>query len=123
MAKTVKTCECCGHPLPEQHATLGLTRTQLRIFQIVEKAGRAGIPRRDLMDVVYANDINGGPESENILNVHRTNMNRRLSPHGLTISVSRGHYSIWKVESLVREGDGGCVPFVDAPPLQPALVA
>jgi hypothetical protein len=93
-------CKCCGHPLPESNAALGLTRGQQRLFQFVEKAGRAGITRHDLMDRMYANDPNGGPDSLNVLNVQKTNMNRRLLKHGLKITTSRGHYSMWRLEKI-----------------------
>ncbi len=106
-----KICECCGHPLPDRHARLGLTRGQLRIFQIVEKAGTAGITRHDLMDKVYANDINGGPDSQNVLNVQKTKMNLRLLKHGLRIASTGGHYTLWRLEKIVQR--------VVSPPLAP----
>lgn len=110
----MKICECCGHPILDHHASLGLTRSQLKLFQILEKAGQAGISRTDLMDKMYADRIDGGPDSPNVLNVQKTYTNRRLLRHGLSIVTSGGHYALWRLEKIV--------PVVDSPSLAPSLV-
>jgi hypothetical protein len=96
----VKVCECCGHPLPSYHALLGLTRGQQRIFEIVEKAGKAGITADRVRDKLYADDANGGPDSPNVINVQRTKMNRALQEYDLKIRSTGGHHSIWRLEKL-----------------------
>jgi hypothetical protein len=96
----VKVCECCGHPLPSYHALLGLTRGQQRIFEIVEKAGRAGITAGRIRDTLYAYHPNGGPESRNVINVQRTSMNKRLEEYDLKIRSTGGHDAIWRLEKL-----------------------
>ena len=96
----VKVCECCGHPLPPYGVRGALTGVQLRIFDAIARAGQAGIPVRRIMEVVYADDVNGGPESMNIIAVVRKKMEPRLAAHGLQIKVRRGPGAVWKLEKL-----------------------
>lgn len=110
MSKPIKTCNCCGYPLIDDDTALGLTRAQLRMFKLIRRSGTAGITRADLMDAMYTNDITGGPESPNILNVHRVHMNKRLEAHGLTVASSGGWYSLWRVEKVAT---------IEAPSLVP----
>jgi hypothetical protein len=96
----IKTCECCGHPVPPYNTLKGLTPAQQRILEVVEKAGQAGISRRDIMDVVYRDDPAGGPASPNVLNVQKTKMQAVLQSYGLKIASEGGHYSLWRLEKI-----------------------
>jgi hypothetical protein len=71
---------------------------QRRIFELVRKAGQAGITRREMMEAIYAHDPNGGPENENIVNVQRARMRDKLAARGLRIVSNKGHYARWKIE-------------------------
>lgn len=97
----VKICQCCGHPLPEYGVRAVLTNLQLRIFDAVAHAGQAGIPAQRIMDVVYADDPSGGPESHNIIAVVRRQMEPQLMAYGLKIKTRRGPGSPhWTLEKL-----------------------
>ena len=96
----VKVCQCCGHPLPTIAVESTLTPLQARLYRAVKRAGRAGIDAQTLMDRVYADDPNGGPESRNILHVARKQMAPRLASHGLTIASSRGPGALWTLEKI-----------------------
>ena len=86
----MNTCNCCGHPLPDDDVTSCLTPMQIRIFTRVHRAGTNGIARKDLFDSVYADRADGGPLNENIIAVQALNMRQRLAPFGLTIRGSQG---------------------------------
>ena len=96
----MKACECCGHPVVEYDTLRGLTPAQQRIFNIVEKAGQAGITRKQLFDAMYSDDPNGGPDNPNVLNVQRVKMQYALEKHGLKITTTGGHYATWRIEKL-----------------------
>ena len=96
----VKVCECCGHPVPEFNTLRGLTPMQQKILDVVERAGAAGISRREIMDIVYRDDENGGPASPNVMNVQKTKMQAVLQNHGLKITSEGGHYSLWRLEKI-----------------------
>lgn len=59
----VPVCKCCGFPIVADEVGVVLTPLQRRIFNVVKRAGNAGIPSRDIIDIIYQNDINGGPNS------------------------------------------------------------
>jgi hypothetical protein len=99
-ASEVKVCACCGHPLPVYDTLKGLTPSQQRIFELVEKAGQAGVSRRELMDKIYGGNPNGGPSSPNVLNVQKTKMQIVLQSRGLKITSEGGHYARWRLEKI-----------------------
>ena len=96
----VRTCECCGHPLPEYEAILDLTSKQQKLFAILHKAGRAGIAAEGIMERLYGDDANGGPESANILTVMKFAMQHKLQKHGMKITCRRGPGSLWRLEAI-----------------------
>jgi len=99
-AVKVRTCECCGHPVPVYDALSKLTPFQQRIFSALESAGQVGLSRAELFERVYGHDPNGGPDCMNGLNVQRSKMAKALSKHGMKISSNKGHYARWKLEAL-----------------------
>lgn len=88
-SKSPEVCHCCGNPVFRDEVFNVLSGLQRRIFSVVKRAGQAGIPRRDIKDIVYANDPSGGPDT-NTISVAVCQMKPRLARFGLTI-VSRGH--------------------------------
>ena len=94
----VRTCECCGHPLPKYEVLIDLTPKQQRLFQIVHRAGRAGINYNGIVDMLYA-DKDGGP-SRNILSVMKVRMQPKLAKHGLKLVCRTGPDSHWRVEAI-----------------------
>jgi hypothetical protein len=58
-----------------------------RIWDVLQR--RPGISAADLVDAVYAEDPNGGPDTgRKTIHVHVSHMNRRLMREGMTI---KGH--------------------------------
>jgi hypothetical protein len=97
----VRTCECCGHPLPNDEVELALPHVKRRIFQAVKRAGRRGASIDMIMDYVYGDDPSGGPESTNVLHVHRGKMQPTLAKFGLKLTVDRpGPGASWTLEKL-----------------------
>lgn len=81
----VTMCCCCGQVLPPK---LKLPVVKQRIYDMV--ARHPGIRLQQLINHVYAEDPNGGPESLNIIHVHVHQINLIIIKHGLQI---RGHTS------------------------------
>ena len=99
----VKVCHCCGHPVPPEGVKAILAPRQLRMFEIVERAGQAGISGSDIMSMLYADDPEGGPASVNIVAVTATHIRKKLAPFGLTLRGRKGrgkgtHYKILPLE-------------------------
>jgi len=86
----VPVCKCCGHPLVSDEIGVVLTPLQRRIFNVVKRAGTAGISGGDIMDEVYANTRDGGPDSTNIIAVVANHANKRLSQFNIKIQGKRG---------------------------------
>jgi hypothetical protein len=110
----VTLCKCCGHPIVADEIGIVLTPLQRRIFNIVKRAGAAGISGRDIMDEVYANTQDGGPESTNIIAVVVNQMNRRLAQFSIKIQGRRGQGGVFKIERLKRHEVNSQVPTVEA---------
>src|SRR3954469_9602221 len=98
----VPVCKCCGHPIVSDEIWVVLTPLQRRIFNIVKRAGTAGISGKDIMEDVYANTINGGPDSTNIIAVVANQANRRLEQFSLKIQGRRGPGGLFTIERLKR---------------------
>lgn len=96
----VRTCECCGHPMPDDSVQESLTRMQRKLYNALVRAGTRGIPSADIMDAVYGDDPSGGPESYNVVHVMRCQIKDRLAQHGLAIKSRRGPGAIWRLEKI-----------------------
>lgn len=96
----VRTCDCCGHPLPEYEVLMDFTAKQQQLFAIVHRAGRAGIMAEQIMGKLYADDRDGGPESANILSVMHQAMKPSLQKHGLKFHTRRGPQGAWRLEKI-----------------------
>ena len=101
-AVRVPVCKCCGHPIVSDELGVVLTPLQQRIFKIVKRAGVAGIPGPDIMEMVYQNAPNGGPESTNIVAVVCSQMNKRLKQFNLHITGRRGPHGFFVLKPLVN---------------------
>lgn len=105
---SIRTCACCGHPLPDDSVLGALTPLQQRVFFAIKRAGSAGIQSTRVMDVVYAEDPNGGPENQNIIAVVAKQMNKRLARFGLVLRGRRGpggYYTLEKLENTDASPD------------------
>ncbi len=96
----VPVCKCCGHPIVADEIGVVLTPLQRRIFNIVRNAGTAGIRGKDVMEIVYANVRDGGPDSTNIIAVVASQMNHRLAQFSLKIQGKRGPGGLFTLERL-----------------------
>jgi hypothetical protein len=96
----VRTCKCCGHPLPDEGVLAALTPLQRRVFTAIQRAGPAGVPASQLMDIVYADDPTGGPVSTNIISVVANQMKPRLIPFGVQLRGKRGAGGYYVLEKL-----------------------
>jgi hypothetical protein len=83
-ARFPKVCSQCGHPLadPDRY---GLYPTQRRVFDVIARSGRAGVTRRDILALAWAEDPNGGPSTPTVVSVHVRAINLKIAPHGLVI--------------------------------------
>lgn len=98
----VPLCKCCGHPIVSDEIGVVLTPLQRRIFNIVRSAGTAGIRGKDIMEIVYANVLDGGPDSTNIIAVVASQANRRLAQFNLKLQGRRGPGGLFTIEKLPR---------------------
>ena len=96
----VGVCECCGHPLPPEGIDAELTPTQRKLYRAVKRAGKAGITNPELMDKLYADDPNGGPENTNIISVMMKRVRAVLASYGLTVRSTGGPGSRYYLELL-----------------------
>ena len=94
----VRTCECCGHPLPDLEIMLDLTNMQGRMFVAIQRAGRRGISGFALIEQIYK----GKPpkSAHKGLGVMKYNMEHVLQKHGLKMLARRGPGSIWRLEAI-----------------------
>lgn len=97
----VRTCECCGHPC---YATVGVDQfgpllqgKQRKYFELVEKAGVVGISVTALIERLYADDPDGGPESKSIASVMAGQINKKIKGFGIAIQSTRGHHSVYRL--------------------------
>ena len=99
----VPVCKCCGHPLVSDEIGVVLTPLQRRIFNVVKRAGTAGISGGDIMDEVYANTRDGGPDSTNIIAVVAGQANKRLSQFNVKIRGKRGVGGRFTLEKIGKK--------------------
>jgi hypothetical protein len=88
MTRRPQICPHCRRPFPPQLLVAGSVRQRL-VNAIANRPD--GITIAELMDVVYADDPSGGPETPNSLYVIKRFANRQLTPQGYRIEpTSRG---------------------------------
>lgn len=97
-------CPCCNQPLPETDVqwnaqtrtvlrggkAVSLAPVQARFFDVLWRARPERVPREAIVQRVYADDINGGPESPNQVSVLAWLLRKKLAPIGVTIAHGRG---------------------------------
>lgn len=102
-------CPCCKRPFPPSIAVQG--RIRQRLVDLV--AGRPdGITSSELMDLLYADDPNGGPENPVVVRSHVYQANKGLAQHGYTIKAhhpgSGARYKL--VELRIPQEPTSCRP-------------
>lgn len=107
MKTLTNACPCCGRQIDEaadmqwdaesgtftyQGKALRLSRIRSLIFDALWRArGRRIISHQQMMEHVYADDPNGGPESTNIISVQVNHLKKKLAPFGLTVTGFKGY--------------------------------
>jgi DNA-binding response OmpR family regulator len=92
MTTKPKCCPECGQPIAPD---VELSPILSRIYEFVRRHPRC--TRDQIIDHVYADDPNGGPESRHTIAVHIYRLNRVLRPYGIVVRATKGHganYSI-----------------------------
>jgi hypothetical protein len=83
-------CPMCGAPrVPEG---IALPKTKRRILDAVQR--HPGISAEELRTIVWADDVNGGPEDRKVLHVHVNQLNHLLAPHGIAVRSQGGGYQV-----------------------------
>jgi hypothetical protein len=87
-------CTHCGQTLPPPASmfdSLRLSPGQLRLAKLVLRAGEHGISGRRLFDLLYADDVDGGPVTGvDTLKVRVCMVNRKLAAIGKEIRAPKG---------------------------------
>lgn len=80
-------CACCGQTLPPVDPPgVKLTPRERRIYEIIQRAGKHGISADLVFDRVYADDRDGGPNTQlKIISVFVCSLNRKLPKAGQMI--------------------------------------
>jgi hypothetical protein len=100
MTRGARTCPTCHRPFPPKLIVHGPVRQ--RIVDAIENRPD-GITRAELLDIVYGDDIDGGPNDPNTISVLIKKANEELAAQGYCISpawLGRGaRYRLMKIES------------------------
>lgn len=99
MAPAVKRCACCGQIIPPADHPFRNAEVKRRIYDAISKHPE-GLNRRQVIEMVYGDDPNGGPEEMNVISVHVQKMNERLLDKGVKIASSGGPYSVYRLVAL-----------------------
>lgn len=88
-------CKYCGHPIHNENLERDLTPHQRNFYNILQKAGSAGLQAQDIADRLWAHDPNGGPVwARNCVSVMKRRINTKLRKHKIQVvtTVGAGHY-------------------------------
>jgi hypothetical protein len=91
-------CPSCGQIIAPQNPFDGQP-VKARIYDFIAKRS-GGVTTEELMEHIYADDPDGGPDSPKAIAVHISRMNDVLIPLGLRIASSLGRgavYRLWTV--------------------------
>jgi len=87
-------CPCCKQVVPPR---LFLPKMLQRIYDCVSRHP-AGVTRGQLMDDIYSDDPNGGPEGFSVISVHVMRLNKRLEQVDLRIKGTGGPGSVFRLQ-------------------------
>lgn len=84
--KKTRVCPCCRRPVPESYYPRALPTfggQQQRIFDIVRQNNSVGINCMRIVDLVYAEDPDGGPlGAQKVIHTQIGHINRKLKAVG-----------------------------------------
>ena len=100
-AKTT-LCPCCQQPVtldPMAEARAALAPLQRAVLDAVLR--RPGLSRDEIMDRVYSEDPNGGPDcGSSVIGAHLYQANKRLQRFGFRITCGSGRRTGYRLERL-----------------------
>jgi hypothetical protein len=97
LSRGFNLCPACRRELPPEIPITGRKRQQLIECLRNYPNGRT-VPQ--LMDYVYADDPDGGPEEHNIISVMVKHINSRITDYGWKIIATRGPGSTYHLKRL-----------------------
>ena len=102
MSPALVKCPCCGSmtPVTPEVVRMRLPGIKRRIYDIVRQRHPMGISAKLLTELVYADDLNGGPESTNCVHVHVGHINKIIVDYGWQIKARRGASDGYKLVKL-----------------------
>ena len=92
----MKRCAHCGQIIPPKIIFGGVKQ---RVYDFIA-AHPEGVQRWQIMAAVYADDIDGGPESPNVICVHLNHMRKKLAEHGVQIHTRPGRGAVYRLVAL-----------------------
>jgi hypothetical protein len=96
---TLKICKCCGQLIPPALLFPNCPRRQ-RVYDFIARHPE-GVSAQQVLDNVYADDVNGGPDSGNkVVHVFVWYINKVLKSKGLKISTSFGPSAVYTLSAL-----------------------
>lgn len=100
----MKCCPTCGREFAPEIDVGGTVRQ--RVFDTIARhTARGGIGRRELVDAIYADDPNGGPDTDKCVTVHVYHINQLFKKRGLSLRI-RSTGGIGAVYRLLKSVDG-----------------
>lgn len=114
------TCPSCGHPILPTDPLAILSPQERRIFDVIHKAGQAGIDSQAVRERIY-NGASGGVSAQ-LVGVHLKNMSPKLRYLGLVVDSERAGkygavYTVRRVSVVAHASNGkqnGASVFDDA---------
>lgn len=89
-----RVCETCHRPLPMDDIAGMLPPVKRRIYEAIAEAGARGLSRDEIMDRVYEDRIDGGPERSDRVKVNICQINRLIRPRGFNLKWESGQYRL-----------------------------
>ncbi len=93
-----RTCPCCGQLIPPVLLFPNAPVSQ-RLYDFVAKRPD-GVNSQEIADAIYADDIDGGPDSLGAIKALIWRMNNRLKPKHLAIRGTLGRASAYRLVQL-----------------------
>jgi hypothetical protein len=97
MSRHPQCCPTCGRPLPAELTVTGPVRR--RLVDIIANHPN-GIARGELMDLLNADDADGGPDCAGTISVMVLHANRQLRSQGWRIVSQRGPGARYRLEPI-----------------------
>lgn len=102
-------CPTCGHDLDAPPSVASLASARLRpqdkiIVGVLAKAYPRAVRTSALVDALYSNDPNGGPEGPNqVIRARMTHLRKVLPTYGWTVpdnTAGAGNYGEYRLEKI-----------------------